>query len=31
MLGESQSDITPEKSAEILRQQSDVHYKSTGK
>jgi UDPglucose--hexose-1-phosphate uridylyltransferase len=28
MLGESQRDITPEKSAEILRQQSDVHYKS---
>ena len=31
MLGESQRDITPEKSAEILRQQSDVHYKSAGK
>ncbi len=28
MLGESQRDITPEKSAEILRQQSVVHYKS---
>ena len=28
MLGESQRDITPEKSAEILRQLSDVHYKS---
>ena len=28
MLGESQRDITPEKSAETLRNQSDVHYKS---
>jgi UDPglucose--hexose-1-phosphate uridylyltransferase len=31
MLGESQRDITPEKSAEILRKLSDVHYKSTAK
>lgn len=28
MLGESQRDITPEKSAEVLRQLSDVHYKT---
>ena len=28
MLGESQRDITPEKSAETLRNQSEVHYKS---
>ncbi|MBP6182054.1 UDP-glucose--hexose-1-phosphate uridylyltransferase [Flavobacterium sp.] len=28
MLGESQRDITPEKSALILREQSDVHYKN---
>lgn len=27
MLGESQRDITPEKSAAILREQSDIHYK----
>jgi UDPglucose--hexose-1-phosphate uridylyltransferase len=27
MLGESQRDITPERSAEILKNQSDVHYK----
>jgi UDPglucose--hexose-1-phosphate uridylyltransferase len=27
MMGESQRDITPEKSAEILREQSNVHYK----
>ena len=27
MLGESQRDITPEKSAGILREQSDIHYK----
>lgn len=28
MMGESQRDITPEKSAEIIRQQSDIHYKN---
>lgn len=28
MLGESQRDITPEKSAAILREQSDIHYKN---
>jgi len=28
MLGESQRDITPEKSASMLREQSEVHYKS---
>lgn len=28
MMGESQRDITPEKSAEILREQSNVHYKN---
>ncbi|MBA4276337.1 UDP-glucose--hexose-1-phosphate uridylyltransferase [Flavobacterium sp.] len=28
MMGESQRDITPEKSAEVLRAQSDVHYKN---
>jgi len=28
MLGESQRDITPEKSAALLRDQSDIHYKS---
>jgi UDPglucose--hexose-1-phosphate uridylyltransferase len=27
MMGESQRDITPEKSAEILKNQSDIHYK----
>lgn len=27
MMGESQRDITPEKSAAMLREQSDVHYK----
>lgn len=27
MLGESQRDITPEKSAAILREQADIHYK----
>ena len=31
MLGESQRDITPEKSAEILRELSTVHYKSKEK
>ena len=31
MLGESQRDITPEKSAEILRESSTVHYKSKEK
>jgi UDPglucose--hexose-1-phosphate uridylyltransferase len=30
MMGESQRDITPEKSAEILRAQSNVHYKNKG-
>jgi UDPglucose--hexose-1-phosphate uridylyltransferase len=29
MLGEAQRDITPEKSAEILKNQSEVHYKKT--
>ena len=28
MMGESQRDITPEKSAQMLRDLSDVHYKS---
>ena len=28
MMGESQRDITPEKSAAILREQSIVHHKS---
>ena len=28
MLGESQRDITPEKSASMLREQAEVHYKS---
>jgi len=28
MMGESQRDITPEKSAAILREQSDIHYKN---
>ena len=28
MLGESQRDITPEKSAETLRNQTDIHYKN---
>lgn len=28
MMGESQRDITPEKSADILRNQSDLHYKN---
>jgi UDPglucose--hexose-1-phosphate uridylyltransferase len=27
MMGESQRDITPEKSAAMLREQSNVHYK----
>lgn len=27
MMGESQRDITPEKSAEMLKEQSDLHYK----
>ncbi|WP_166921507.1 UDP-glucose--hexose-1-phosphate uridylyltransferase [Flavobacterium poyangense] len=29
MLGESQRDITPEKSAQVLRESSDVHYKTS--
>ena len=28
MMGESQRDITPEKSAQMLRDMSDLHYKS---
>lgn len=28
MMGESQRDITPEKSAEMLKEQSERHYKS---
>jgi UDPglucose--hexose-1-phosphate uridylyltransferase len=28
MMGESQRDITPEKSAQMLKEQSDLHYKS---
>lgn len=30
MMGESQRDITPEKSAAMLREQSDFHYKNDG-
>jgi UDPglucose--hexose-1-phosphate uridylyltransferase len=31
MMGESQRDVTPEKSAEFLKNQSDLHYKMQSK